>query len=80
MIFSTKFEVDLTNRYLVITGASPVLTATGFVIGNGQFSKAYRIDTPQSITKNFVTGHYVGDPYGCAKLGAHLSTRHMGEI
>ena len=28
------------------------------------------IDTPQPITKKFVTGDYLGDPYGCAKLGA----------
>ena len=29
---------------------------------------------PQPITKTFVTGDYVGDPYGCAKLGAYPST------
>ena len=63
--------------------ASPVLTATGFVNGKGQFSTPHRIDTPQPITKKFVTGDYVGDPYGCAKLGAYPSTGasgHMGEI
>ena len=55
--------------------ASSVLTATGFVNGKGQlFSTPYRIDTPQPITKQFVTGDYVGDPYGCAKLG----TGHRG--
>ena len=54
--------------------ASPVLTATGFVNGKGQFSTPHRIDTPQPITKKFVTGDYVGDPYGCAKLGAYPST------
>ena len=54
--------------------ASPVLTATGFVNGKGQFSTPHRIDTPQPITKIFVTGDYVGDPYGCAKLGAYPST------
>ena len=32
--------------------ASPVLTATGFVNGKGQFSTPHRIDTPQPITKN----------------------------
>ena len=53
--------------------ASPVLTATGFVYGKGQFSTPHRIDTPQPITKKFVTGDYVGDPYGCAKLGAYPS-------
>jgi len=52
--------------------ASPVLTATGFVNGKGQFSTTHRIDTSQPITKIFVTGDYVGDPYGCAKLGAYL--------
>jgi len=35
---------------------------------------AQRIDTPQPITKKFVTGDYVSDPYGCAKLGAYPST------
>ena len=34
----------------------------------------HRIDTPQPITKKFVTGDYVGDPYSCAKLGAYAST------
>ena len=51
--------------------ASPVLTATGFVNWKGQFSTPHRIDTPQPITKKIVTGDYVGDPYGCAKLGAY---------
>jgi len=63
--------------------ASPVLTATGFVNGIGQFSTPHRIDTPQPITKIFVTGDYVGNPYGCAKLGAYPSmgaSGHMGEI
>ena len=63
--------------------ASPVLTATGFVNGKWQFSTPHRIDTPQLITKNFVTGDYVGDPYGCDKLGAYPSkgaSGHMGEI
>ena len=32
--------------------ASPVLTATAFVNGKGQFSTPQRIDTPQPITKN----------------------------
>jgi len=43
----------------------------------------YRIDTLQPITEPFVTGDYVVDPYGCTKLGAHISTGasgHMGEI
>jgi len=60
-----------------------VLTATGFVNGKKQFSTPHRIDTPQPITKKFVTGDYVGDPYGCAKLGAYPSrgaSGNMGEI
>jgi len=43
-----------------------LLTATGFVNGKEQFSTPHRIDTPQPITKKFVTGDYVGDPYGYA--------------
>jgi len=54
--------------------ASLVLTATGFVDWKDQFSNPYRIYTLQPITKTFVTGDYVGDPYGCAKLGAYAST------
>jgi len=60
-----------------ITGcevAPALLTATGLVNGKWQFSTPHRIDTPQPITKKFVTGNYVGDPYGCAKLGAYPST------
>jgi len=66
-----------------LSQASPVLTATGFVNAKGQFSIPYRIDTPQPITKNFVTGDYVGDSYRCAKLSVYPSTEssgHMGEI
>ena len=29
---------------------------------------------PSTITKQFVTGGYVGDPYGFTKLGAYPST------
>ena len=54
--------------------ASPVLTATGFVNGRGQFSTPHRINTPWPITKKFVASDYVGDPYGCAKFGANPST------
>jgi len=60
-----------------------VLTATGFVNEKGQFSTPYSIDTPQPITKKFVTGDYVGDPNSYAKLGAYPSTggfEHMGEL
>ena len=42
-----------------------VLTATGFVNGKWQFSTDHQ---------KIVTGDYVGDPYGCAKLGAYPST------
>jgi len=53
---------------------SPVLRATGFVNGKGQFSTPYGIDTPQPITKRIVTGDSAGDPNSLAKLGAHPST------
>jgi len=55
-----------------LRGSQPCVN--GFVNGKGQFSTSYRIDTPQPITEKLVTGDYVGDPYGCAKLGAHKST------
>jgi len=66
----------MTHFHRLRGSASPVLTATGFVNGKWQFSTPppHRIDTAQPITKTFVTGDYVGDPYGCAKLGAHPST------
>jgi len=55
--------------------ASPVLTATGFVNGSGQFSTPpHRIHTPWRITQKFVASDYVGDPYGYAKFGANPST------
>jgi len=63
--------------------ASPVLMATGFVNGKWQFSTPHRINTPQPITKQIVTGDYVGDPYGYVKSVAYSSTwasGHMGEI
>jgi len=69
----TVTQYPITNHRLR-GSASPVLTATGFVNGKGQFSTPHRIDTPQPITKKIVTGDYVGDPYGCAKLGAYPST------
>jgi len=62
-----------TNHRLVNGSARPVLTATGFGNDKWQFSTPHRIDIPQPITKTFVTGDYVGDPYGCAKLGAYPS-------
>jgi len=40
--------------------------------------KPYRINNPQPITKNFVTFDYVGDPYSCARFGAHPSTGEEG--
>ena len=66
--------LDAANNYRLRGSASPVLTATGFVNGKGQFSTPHRIDTPQPITKKFVTGDYVGDPYGCAQLGTYPYT------
>jgi len=60
-----------------------VLTATGLVNGRWQFSAPYRINTPQPIAKKFVMGDYVGDPYSCAKCGAHPplgASGQMGEI
>ena len=67
--------VHIHHRHHRLRGsASPVLTATGFVNRKGQFSTPHRIDTPQPITKKFVTGDYVGDPYGCAKVGVYPST------
>jgi len=77
------FSGDVMTFHRLRGSASPVITATGFVNGKGQFSTPYRIDTPQPITKKLVTGDYVGDPYGCAKIGAYPSTGvfgHMGEI
>jgi len=47
------------KRMQLVTGcaaASPVLTATGFVNGKGQFSTPNRIDTAQPITKKIFTG------------------------
>ena len=51
-----------THDHRLRGSASPVLTATGLVKGKWQFSTPHRIDTPQPITKKFVTGDYVGDP------------------
>jgi len=65
------YRYPANNHHRLRGIASPVLTATGFVNEKGQFSTPHRIDTPQPITKIFVTGDYVGDPYGCAKLGAY---------
>ena len=65
---------SLVSHHRLRGSASPVLTAPGFVNGKWQFSTPHRIDTPQPITKIFVTGDYFGDPYGCAKLGANPST------
>ena len=81
----SQVKIDLIQEWhhRLRGSASPVLTATGFVNGKGQFSTPHRIDTPQPITKIFVTGDYVGNPYSCAKLGAYPSmgaSGHMGEI
>jgi len=32
---------------------------------------------PSIAHQKFVTGDYVGDPYGCAKLGAYQSTGYF---
>jgi len=43
----------------------------------------YRIDIPESISKKFVSGDYVDDPYSFVKFGAHPSTgasERIGEI
>ena len=56
--------VNIDCHHRLRGSASPVLTATGFVNGKGQFLTPHRIDTPRPITKTFVTGDYVGDPYG----------------
>jgi len=72
------------NDHGLCDSASPVLTATGFVNEKWQFSTPYRIDTPQLIAKKVVTVEYVGNPYSCAKFGAHIRMRRasgrMGEI
>ena len=53
------------NSYHRLHGsASPVLTATGFVNGKGQFSTPHRIDIPKPITKKFVTGDYDSNSVG----------------
>ena len=74
LIHATQHPTVLVVYHRLRGSASPVLTATGFVNGKGRFSNRHRIDTPQPITKKFVTGDYVGDPYGCAKLGAYPYT------
>ena len=51
--------------------ASPVLTATGLVNGKWQFWPPTESTPLNRSPKNY--GDYVGDPYGCAKLGAYLS-------
>jgi len=53
--------------------ASPVLTATGFVNGKWQFSTTTE-STPLNRSPKNVTSDYVGDHYGCAKLGAYPFT------
>ena len=63
------------NDHGLCDSASPVLTATGFVNEKWQFSTPYRIDTPQLIAKKVVTVEYVGNPYSCAKFGAHIRPR-----
>jgi len=54
--------------------ASPVLTATGFVNGKGQFRPLQNRHSSTDHQKFSVTGDYVGDLYSCAKLVAHTPT------
>ena len=69
----------LTHHELCIS-SSPVLTATGLVNGKWQCSTPYRINTPRTITKKFVTRDYVGNPYSYAKFGTHPSMGASGRI
>jgi len=57
---------------------SPVLTATGFVNREWQFSTPYRIDSLNRSPK-IVKGHYFGDPYSFAKFCAHTFTSNFSE-
>ena len=69
--------------HMLRDSASLVLTATGFVIGKWQFSTPTESTPLNRSPTKFVTGDYIGDPYGCAKLGAYPSTGgywHKGEI
>jgi len=75
-----KRHLDRFNRFANTAGLydgwliwSHFISATGFVNRKGQFSTSTDRH-PQPITKKFVTCDYVGDPYGCAKLGAYPST------
>ena len=61
------------SHHSLLGSASPVLTATGFVNGKGQFSAVYRIDTPQPITKKLSQFITSTTPM-TAKLGAYPST------
>jgi len=70
------------NGHRLCGSASPVLTATGFVNGKGQFSTSYRIDTPSTDQKK-LSADYVGDPMALTNK-VHIRPRgasgHMGEI
>jgi len=72
-----------TSNHGLRGSASPVLTPTGLVSGKGQFLTPYRIDTPEPITKKFVTGDYVGASTAVSNL-VHIGPRgasgRMGEI
>ena len=50
---SPKEPLRMEQYHRLRGSASPVLTATGFVNGKGQFSTPHRIDTPQPFTKKF---------------------------
>jgi len=74
IMYTLCTKLSYAQHHRLRGSASPVLTATGFVNGKWQFWSPQRIDTPHPIKKKFVTGDYVGDPYGCAILGAYPST------
>jgi len=61
-----------TTDHRLFDSASPVLTMIcndwlALSMGNGNFRPPTESTPPQPITKKFVTGDYVGDPYACAK-------------
>jgi len=69
----TRSANSLTTHHRLRGSASPV-NGDWFCQWERANFEPHRIDTPQPITKQIVTGDYVGDPYACAKLGAYPST------
>jgi len=47
-------------------------------MGKGNFRTP--TESKPKITKKFVTGDYDGDPYSCAKFGAHPSKVVSGQM